>query len=104
MAIIGPLLPHALHFCRTWLEVAKILFSYPWLLEDGNLVAGEGRGGGIVRGQGAEDALCSLTSPAVGRGVELEGVVWLEHRAELASSFFCLWRSRVSREASQIMR
>lgn len=90
VAIVGPLLPHALHFGRAWLEVAEILLPYPGLLEDGDLVAGKGRGRGVVRRQRAQDALCRLACPAVGRGIELEGIVGLEQRAELAPSLFCL--------------
>jgi hypothetical protein len=65
MPVIGPLLPHALHFCRAWLEVAKVLFSQPRLFVDGDLVAWEGRGRGVVRGQRAEDAFGRFARSAV---------------------------------------
>jgi hypothetical protein len=88
--IIGPLLPHALHFCRAWLEVAKVLFSQSRLFVDGYLVAREGRGRGVIRGQRAEDAFGRFTCSAIRRGEELDRVVWLEERAKLSASVFGL--------------
>ena len=90
VAIIGPLLPHPLHFGRAWLEVAKVLFAYPRLFVDGYLVAGKRRWRGVIGSQSAEDAFGGLACSAVGRRVELERVVGLEEGAELASCLFRL--------------
>lgn len=65
VTIVGPLLPHALHLGGTWLKVAKVLFSYPWLFVYGYLVARKGRWRGVVRGQRAEDAFCRFARSAV---------------------------------------
>jgi hypothetical protein len=90
VAVVGSLLPHALHFGGAWLEVAKVLLAQAGLLEDLDLVAGEGRGRGVVRGQGAQDALGGLACPAVGRGEELDRVIGLEQRAKLSPCIFGL--------------
>lgn len=66
VSIVGSLLPHALHLGGTWLEVAKVLLSYPWLFEYSYLVAGEGRWCWVVRGQCAEDTFGRLTRSTVG--------------------------------------
>ena len=81
VAVVGALLPHPLHFGRAWLEVAKVLLSQARLLEDGDLVAREGRRGRIVRGQSAQDAFCGLAGAAVRRCIELQRVVRPEQRA-----------------------
>ena len=78
VAVVRTLLPHALHLCRAWLEVAKVLLSQPRLFEDGDLVAGKGRWGGVVGGECAQDALGRLACTAVRGGEELESIVWLE--------------------------
>lgn len=90
VAVVGALLPHALHLSGAWLEVAKVLLAETRLFEHGNLIAWEGRGVGVVRGQGAQDALGGLARAAVGRGEELQGVVWLEEGAQLAAGFLGL--------------
>jgi hypothetical protein len=66
VAIVGSLLPHALHLGRTWLEVAKVLFSYPRFFEDGDLVARKGRWGGFVGRECAQDAFGGLAGSTVG--------------------------------------
>jgi len=53
-------------------------------------MAGEGRGRWLVRGQGRKDAFCGFSGAAVGRGKEMEGVIWLEELAEAATSFMGL--------------
>lgn len=90
VAVVGSLLPHALHLGGAWLEVAKVLLAETRLFKDGDLVAREGRGRGLVRGEGAQDAFGGLARAAVGRRKELDRVVWLEERAKLAARFFCL--------------
>jgi hypothetical protein len=90
VAVVGALLPHALHFGGTWLEVAKVLLAQAGLFEDLDLVTGEGRGRGVVRGQRAQDALGSFARAAVGRGEELDRVIRLEERTELPSCIFGL--------------
>ena len=90
MSIIRSLLPHPFHFGRTRLEVPEILFAEAGFLEDFDFVAGEGGGGGVVGGEGPQDAFGGFAGAAVGRGEELEGVVWFEHGAEAAACFFCL--------------
>lgn len=96
VAVVCALLPHALHFGRAWLEVAKVLLSQARLFEDGDLVAWEGRRRGVVRGQRAQDALCRLARSAVGRGEELERVVGFQQGSELTSCFLCLRASYLS--------
>jgi hypothetical protein len=66
VAVVGALLPHALHFGGTWLEVAKVLLAQAGLFEDLDLVTGEGR------------------------GQELDRVIRLEERTELPSCIFGL--------------
>lgn len=75
VAVVGALLPHPLHFSRTWLEISKVLLPQPGLLEDLNLVTWKGGGCMLVRGKRAEDAFGGFARAAVGRGKELEGVV-----------------------------
>ena len=94
--VVGALLPHSLHFCRTWLEVAKVLLSQPRLLKDSDLVAWERGRGRVVRSQGAQDTFSSLACATVGGRVELQGVVWFEERAQLASCFFGLYNISAS--------
>ena len=48
VAVVCPLLPHALHFEGAWLEVAKVLLAQPRFFENGDFVAWEGRGRGVV--------------------------------------------------------
>lgn len=90
MSVISPLLPHPLHGARARLEVAKVLFAQARLFPDFYGVAGEWGGGGLVGREGAEDAFGGLARAAVGRGVELEGVVWAEHGAEAVACLFGL--------------
>ena len=66
VAIIGSFLPHALHFSRTWLKVAEILLTQARFFEDGYFVAREGRGGGVIGGEGAQYAFGGLASAAIG--------------------------------------
>jgi len=66
VSIVGPLLPHALHLGRTWLEVSKVLFTYPGLFEDGYLIAGKGRWCWVVGGQSTEYAFGCLARATVG--------------------------------------
>ena len=87
MSIISTLLPHPLHLRTAWLEVPKILLPQPRLLIHLYAVAGEGRGGRLVRGQGREDAFCGLPRAAVGRGEEVQGVIWLEEGPQTAAGF-----------------
>ena len=90
VAVVGALLPHPLHLGRAWLEVAKVLLAQARLLEDGDLVAGERRRRGVVRGQRAQDALGGLARAAVRRSVELQRVVGPQQRPQLAAGFLCL--------------
>ena len=99
VAVVGALLPHALHLGGAWLEVAKVLLAETRLFEDGNLITREGRRGGVVGGEGTQDAFGGLAGAAVGRGEELERVVWLEQRAQLPACFFRLelWSIKAAR-------
>lgn len=92
MSIVRAFLPHALHLATTWLEVSKVLLAQPGLFVHLDRVPVErarcaGFGGGC---EGAEDALGRLAGAAVGRCVELEGIVWFQEGAEAATSVFCL--------------
>ena len=78
MAIVGPLLPHALHLGTAWLEVSKVLLAQARLLVDLDIGSAERRRHGIVRGEGREDALGSLPRATVGRGEEVKRVVRTE--------------------------
>jgi len=78
MPVIRALLPHPLHLRTAGLEVPEILLPYARLFVDldGVAVEGRGRGGvGVGGGEGAQDAFGRFAGAAVGRGVELEGVV-----------------------------
>jgi hypothetical protein len=66
VAIVGALLPHALHLGRTWLEVAKVLLAEARLFEDGDLVARKGRRRRLVRGERAQDTLGRLPGASIG--------------------------------------
>lgn len=90
VAIVGSLLPHALHFSATWLEVSKILLSQTGLLVDFDAGPTVRRGLGIVRGQGGQDALSGLSCAAIWRREEVEGVVWPEQLAQAAARFMGL--------------
>lgn len=85
--IVRALLPHALHLCAARLEVAEVLLAQTGLLVDFDVAAGEGRGRGVVGGQGGEDALGGFAGATVGRGEEVEGVVGLEEGAQTAAGF-----------------
>ena len=93
VAIVCALLPHALHLGTARLEVAKVLLAQAGLLVDGDVLAAEGRGPAkfrvfvAVRGvaEGLEDAFGGLAGTAVGRGEEVEGVIWAEELAQAAS-------------------
>jgi hypothetical protein len=87
VAVVGPLLPHALHLGAARLEVAKVLLAEARLLVDLDAVAAEGGRFRVVGGQSGEDAVGGLARAAVGRGEEVEGVVRAEELAEAAAGF-----------------
>lgn len=95
VAVVGSLLPHALHLGGTWLKVAKILFTKTRLFKDGDFVTREGRRRRIVGGERAEDAFGGLAGTPVRRGEELEGIVWFEKRTKLPASFLGLYGAKV---------
>lgn len=93
VSVVRPLLPHALHFAATWLEIAKVLFSQPRLFVHLDGMSAERRRCIRVwrrRCEGPEYALCCLAGTAVGRCVELESVVWSQEGAKAVAGVFCL--------------
>lgn len=103
MAIVGPLLPHALHFSTTWLEISKILLSQTGLLVDFDAGPTVRRGLGVVRGQGGQDALGGLSCATIWRREEVEGVVWPEQLAQAAARFMGLGPA-ILRELHTVIR
>lgn len=82
MAVVGALLPHALHLGAAGLEVPEVLLAQAWLLVHLDAVPLEGGGVGVLGGQGLEDALGGLPRPAVGRREELDRVLGLEQGSQ----------------------
>ena len=81
VTVVCSLLPHAFHLRRTRLEVAKVLFTQSRLFIHLYLMHGE-RGGTlllVIAGQRSEDSFGGVARSTIGRGVELEGVIWAEH-------------------------
>lgn len=85
MAIVGALLPHALHLSAAGLEIAKVLLAEAGLFVDLDIGAAEWRRIGIVRGQSGKDTLGGLAGATVGGGENLEGVVGAKKVAEAAA-------------------
>lgn len=81
MAVIRSFTPHSFHLRRTWLEVAKVLFSYSRFLVHLDLLSAERRRGrrwvvGIIAGsQCFENPLGRFSRSSVGRSVDLQGVI-----------------------------
>ena len=85
VAVVGALLPHALHLGAAGLEVAKVLLAKARLLVDLDVVALEGARLRVVAGQGGQDALGGLAGAAVGAREEVQGVVGAQHAAQAAA-------------------
>jgi hypothetical protein len=85
VAVVGALLPHALHLGAAGLEVTKVLLAQAGLLVDLDVVALEGAGLGVVAGQGGQDALGGLARAAVRAREEVQCVVGTQHGAQTAA-------------------
>lgn len=90
MAVVGPLLPHALHLCAAGLEVAKVLLAQTGFLVDLDVGATERGGFGFVRGQRGKYALSGLAGSTVRGGEEVEGIVRTQHLSKTTPGVVCL--------------
>ena len=87
VAVVGSLLPHALHLGAAGLKVAKVLLAQPRLLVDLDVGALKGRGLALVGRQRGEDAFGRLAGSTVGRCEEVQCVVGAEELAKALASF-----------------
>lgn len=90
MTVIRTLLPHTAHFNAIGLEISKVLFTQAGLFVDFYGVPREWRWGGVGGGEGVEDAFRCFACSSIGRGKEVEGIVWVKEGAEFHPGFFCL--------------
>jgi hypothetical protein len=90
VAVVGALLPHALHLGAAGLEVAKVLLAQARLLVHLDVVALERARLGVVAGQGGQDALGGLARAAVGAREEVQRVVLAEQAPQAAARLVCL--------------
>ena len=85
MPIICPLHPHALHLRGAWLEIAKVLLSQPRLFVDLDRVSRKRGRRRRIGGQGLENALGGLPSSAIGRGEEMNVIIWAQEATEVGA-------------------
>jgi hypothetical protein len=85
VAVVGALLPHALHLGAARLEVAKVLLAQARLLVDLDVAPLERARIGVVAGQGGQDAFGGLSRAPVRTREEMQGVVGAQQRPQPAA-------------------